>query len=89
MATTSRLAADQQPDRSASLLAFIARWQRSTLSERAGAQQHFIDLCRALGQQPPGEADPTSRSVQRNDAAALIAAGNTLVQDPAQVWGSP
>jgi iron complex outermembrane receptor protein len=36
-----------------------------------------------------GQADPTSRSVQRNDAAALIAAGNTLVQDPAQVWGSP
>ena len=34
-------------------------------------------------------ADPTSRSVQRDDAAALIAAGNTAVADPAQVWGSP
>ena len=34
-------------------------------------------------------ADPTSRSVQRDDAAALIAAGNTFVADPAQVWGSP
>ncbi len=30
----------------------------------------------------------TSRSVQRNDAARLIAAGNTHVADPAQIWGS-
>ncbi|QTH64082.1 TonB-dependent receptor [Psychrosphaera ytuae] len=35
------------------------------------------------------EADPTSRSVQRDDAAALIAAGNNFVADPAQVWGNP
>ena len=36
-----------------------------------------------------GAADPTSRSVQRDDAAALIQAGNTAVLNPAQVWGSP
>ena len=36
-----------------------------------------------------GNADPTDRSVQRADAAALIAAGNTAVADPAQVWGNP
>jgi iron complex outermembrane receptor protein len=36
-----------------------------------------------------GESDPTDRSVQRDDAAALIAAGNTAVKNPAQVWGSP
>ncbi len=36
-----------------------------------------------------GASDPTSRSVQRNDAAALIAAGNTNVRNPAQTWGSP
>lgn len=35
------------------------------------------------------QSDPTSRSVQRDDAAALIAAGNTNVEDPAQIWGSP
>ncbi len=34
-------------------------------------------------------ARPTSRSVQRDDAAALIAAGNNAVAQPAQVWGSP
>ncbi|MEM7583735.1 MAG: TonB-dependent receptor [Acidobacteriota bacterium] len=36
-----------------------------------------------------GSNDPTDRSVQRDDAAGLIAAGNTAVRDPAQVWGSP
>ncbi len=36
-----------------------------------------------------GEADATDRSVQRNDAAALIAGGNTDVANPAQVWGNP
>ena len=35
------------------------------------------------------QSDPTSRSVQRDDAQALIDAGNTNVADPAQVWGSP
>ena len=36
-----------------------------------------------------GGAQPTNRSVQRNDAQRIIDAGNTLVRDPAQVWGSP
>jgi len=34
-------------------------------------------------------SDATSRSVQRPDAAGLIAAGNTDVSSLAQVWGSP
>ena len=34
-------------------------------------------------------SDATSRSVQRDDAAALIAAGNNFVANPAQIWGSP
>lgn len=36
-----------------------------------------------------GSSDPTDRSVQRNDAIALIEAGNNDVADPAQVWGRP
>ena len=36
-----------------------------------------------------GNSDPTNRSVQRADASALIAAGNTAVADPAQIWGNP
>ncbi len=36
-----------------------------------------------------GNADPTSRSVQRSDAQGLIDAGNTDVANPAQIWGTP
>ena len=35
-----------------------------------------------------GNAGPTDRSVQRADAAALIAAGNSAVADPAQPWAT-
>ncbi len=35
-----------------------------------------------------GASNATSRSIQRDDAAALIAAGNTHVRDPAQIWGA-
>jgi iron complex outermembrane receptor protein len=34
-------------------------------------------------------ADATSRSVQRPDAQGIADAGNTSIQDPAQVWGNP
>lgn len=34
-------------------------------------------------------SDATSRSVQRDDAAALVAAGYPGVANPAQIWGSP
>lgn len=37
-----------------------------------------------------GQADPTSRSVQRDDAQGLINAGNNAVRQPAaQIWGAP
>ncbi len=37
-----------------------------------------------------GNAEPTDRAIQRADAAALVAAGNSAVRMPtAQVWGSP
>jgi len=35
------------------------------------------------------DSDPTSRTVQRDDAQALIDAGNTLVKAPSQIWGAP
>ena len=36
-----------------------------------------------------GNANETDRSVQRDDAAALSAAGNSHVANPAQPWGHP
>ncbi len=37
---------------------FVAKWRRAELKERAGSQEHFIDLCRLLGHPTPAEADP-------------------------------
>jgi hypothetical protein len=39
--------------------AFIAKWRRTDLPERAASQEHFIDLCRLLGQPTPAEHDAT------------------------------
>jgi type II restriction/modification system DNA methylase subunit YeeA len=36
---------------------FIARWKDNPLSERAGAQAHFDDLCELLGVDKPRDAD--------------------------------
>jgi len=38
--------------------AFVEKWARSGLSERSASHQHFIDLCRMLGQPTPAEANP-------------------------------
>ena len=38
---------------------FIAKWRASELKERSAAQEHFIDLCRLLGEPTPAEDDPT------------------------------
>ena len=39
--------------------AFIAKWRASESKERSGSQEHFIDLCRLLGEPTPAEADPS------------------------------
>ena len=36
---------------------FIALWQHNPLSERAGAQGHFDDLCELLGVNKPRDSD--------------------------------
>jgi hypothetical protein len=36
---------------------FIAKWRGNTRSERAAAQQHFLDLCGLLGVDKPGGPD--------------------------------
>ena len=37
---------------------FVAKWTRAELRERAGSQEHFLDLCQMIGVPPPAEADP-------------------------------
>lgn len=39
--------------------AFVAKWSPVVLSERAASQEHFIDLCRLLGQPTPAGYDAT------------------------------
>ena len=36
---------------------FIDKWSRADRTERQAAQEHFIDLCRLLGEPTPNEAD--------------------------------
>ncbi len=45
-----------------SLPEFVERWKASTLSERGGAQTHFIDLCEVLAQPHPAAADQTGET---------------------------
>ena len=37
---------------------FANKWGIATLSESAGSQEHFIDICRLVGVATPAEADP-------------------------------
>src|SRR5436305_15347052 len=45
---------------------FIDKWSRSDRTERQAAQEHFIDLCRVLGEPTPNEAaDPDAYSFEK------------------------
>jgi hypothetical protein len=41
---------------------FVEKWERNRLNETATAKEHFVDLCRLLGQPTPNEADPLGTS---------------------------
>ena len=41
---------------------FISKWRASALKERSASQEHFIDVCRLLGEPTPAEADPTGET---------------------------
>jgi type II restriction/modification system DNA methylase subunit YeeA len=45
---------------------FIDKWSRADRTERQAAQEHFIDLCRVLGEPTPNEADdPDTYSIEK------------------------
>jgi len=52
---------------------FIAKWSRAVLSERAASQEHFIDLCRLLGQPTPAEHDATGAEYTFEKGVAVTA----------------
>lgn len=61
---------------------FAAKWTGSTRSERAAAQEHFIDLCRMLGVPTPNEADPTGETYAFEKGAEKTGGGDGY----ADVW---
>lgn len=68
---------------------FVAKWKPVELSERAASQEHFIDLCRLLGQPTPADHDATGaeyafeKGVTTTAGASRGAAGDRGFAD---VW---
>ncbi len=61
---------------------FITKWRASALKERSASQEHFIDLCRLLGEPTPADADPTGESYCFERGARRDAGGDGW----ADVW---
>ena len=61
---------------------FIAKWRVAQLKERSAAQEHFIDLCRLLGEPTPAEADPTGDAYCFERGASIEGGGDGW----ADVW---
>lgn len=61
---------------------FIRKWSDSQLRERQASQEHFIDLCRLLGQPTPAEDDSTGDRYCFERGAEKIGGGDGW----ADVW---
>ena len=61
---------------------FITKWRASELKERSASQEHFIDLCRLLGEPTPADADPTGETYCFERGARRDAGGDGW----ADVW---
>ncbi|HTE87034.1 MAG TPA: type IIL restriction-modification enzyme MmeI [Dehalococcoidia bacterium] len=61
---------------------FVKKWAASTRTERAASQEHFIDLCRLLGEQTPNEADQTGDHYAFEKGAEKTGGGDGF----ADVW---
>ena len=61
---------------------FAVKWKGSFATERAAAQEHFIDLCRMLGVPTPNEADSEGKDYAFEKGAEKISGGDGF----ADVW---
>ena len=61
---------------------FISKWQAADLKERSASQEHFLDLCRLLGEPTPAEADPTGESYCFEKGVSKLSGGKGW----ADVW---
>ena len=55
---------------------FKAKWLPVQLPERAASHEHFIDLCRMLGQPTPAEHDATGAEYTFEKGVAVTAAAS-------------
>lgn len=62
--------------------AFIAKWSKASLSERASYQQHFLDLCALVGHPTPAALDGAGESFAFEKGAAKQDGGDGF----ADVW---
>lgn len=63
-------------------LDFWKKWHAVTQGERAVSQQHFLDICRLVGEKPPQEADPKGTSFCFEKGAEKVDGSNGW----ADVW---
>lgn len=61
---------------------FIAKWKDHALTERGGAQEHFLDLCKVFGHPTPAEADPKGEVFAFEKGASKTGGGDGF----ADVW---
>ena len=61
---------------------FVQKWSPSTLRERQGSQEHFIDLCHMLEERTPAESDPTGSAYCFDAGAEKTIGGDGF----ADVW---
>ena len=61
---------------------FVKKWSDSQLRERQASQEHFLDLCRLLGEPTPAEADPLGEHYCFERGAAKTGGGDGW----ADVW---
>jgi len=61
---------------------FIRKWKNHALTERASAQEHFIDLCRLFGHPTPAEMDPEGKEFAFEKGASITGGGDGW----ADVW---
>jgi len=61
---------------------FIRKWKTHALTERAAAQEHFLDLCRLFDHPTPAEDDPKGDHFTFEKGAAIAGGGDGW----ADVW---
>lgn len=61
---------------------FINKWSAADLTERAAAQEHFLDLCRLLEEKTPAQADPVGEQYAFEKGAMKTGGGSGW----ADVW---